>query len=215
MVMPVRVKICGITNEADALAAVEAGADALGFMFFDGSVRHISRTAAAKIIRHLPPFVVRVGVFVDPAEEFVRQAIVDCRLTAIQLHGNETPIFCRRFKMSVIKAFRIDGERALHLLPQYATSAWLLDSFVPGKLGGTGAKFNWDLAIRAKEFGRPILLAGGLTPENVASAVKRVHPYAVDVSSGVESAPGKKDHAKLRAFIAAAKQADEHRTAEK
>src|SRR6266487_4197819 len=127
MVVSVRVKICGITNEADALAAVEAGADALGFMFYDGSLRHVSLSVAAGIIRHLPPFVVSVGVFVDPAEEFVTRVAEKCRLTAIQLHGNETPAFCRRFKTTVIKAFRIHGEEALRHLPEYATSAWLLD----------------------------------------------------------------------------------------
>jgi phosphoribosylanthranilate isomerase len=205
MVVPVRVKICGITNESDALAAVAAGADALGFMFYDGSSRNVSVDTAARIIEHLPPFVVRVGVFVDSTEEFVRQVSERCQLTAIQLHGSETPAFCGRFTTAVIKAFRIDSEKALTLLPQYTTSAWLLDSFVRGQLGGTGATFNWDLAVRAKEHGRPILLAGGLTPDNVASAVKHVQPYGVDVSSGVESAPGKKDHAKLRDFVAAAK----------
>jgi phosphoribosylanthranilate isomerase len=205
MVIRVRVKICGITNESDALAAVAAGADALGFMFYDGSSRNVSMDTAARIIQNLPPFVVRVGVFVDSSEEFVRQVTERCQLTAIQLHGSETPAFCSRFDTTVIKAFRIAGEKALTLLPQYTTSAWLLDSFVAGQLGGTGATFNWDLALRAKEHGRPILLAGGLTPDNVASAVKHVQPYGVDVSSGVESAPGKKDHAKLRDFIRAAK----------
>ena len=202
-----RIKICGITNEADALAAVEAGADALGFMFYDGSLRHVSVQAAAAIIKKLPPFVARVGVFVDPAEEFVNRVSEKCHLTAIQLHGNETPAFCRRFKTAVIKAFRVDGVESLKPLSHFATSAWLLDSFVPGKLGGTGAKFNWDLALRAKEHGRPILLAGGLTPENVASAVRHVRPYGVDVASGVENQPGKKDQAKLRDFIAAAREA--------
>lgn len=203
----VRIKICGITNEIDALAAVEAGADALGFMFYDGSLRHVSILTAAAIIRKLPPFVARVGVFVDPAEEFVNRVTDKCHLSAIQLHGNETPAFCRRFKTAVIKAFRVEGEEVLKQMPHYHTSAWLLDSFVPGKLGGTGAKFNWDVAVRAKAHGRPILLAGGLTPENVASAIRHVRPYGVDVSSGVESEPGKKDQKKLRAFIAAAKEA--------
>jgi phosphoribosylanthranilate isomerase len=203
----VRVKICGITNEADALAAVEAGADALGFMFYDGSPRHVSVGVAAGIIRQLPPFVVSVGVFVDPSEQFVDEVIQKCRVMAIQLHGNETPAFCARFKIPVIKAFRVHSEETVKQLPQYLTNAWLLDSFVPGKPGGTGEKFNWDLAIHAKQHGRPILLAGGLTPENVEAAVRRVEPYGVDVSSGVESAPGKKDHAKLKKFIAAAKDA--------
>jgi phosphoribosylanthranilate isomerase len=201
----VRVKICGITNESDALAATAAGADALGFMFYDGSSRRVSIETAAEIVRALPPFVGRVGVFVDAPAQVILDTVERCQLTAIQLHGNEPPEFCQCFTRPVIKAFRVDGEKTLLLLPQYATSAWLLDSCLPGQLGGTGAKFNWELAVRAKEHGRPILLAGGLTPENVASAVKQVQPYGVDVSSGVESAPGKKDHAKVRGFIAAAK----------
>ena len=141
----------------------------------------------------------------DSPEEFVARTIENCRLTAIQLHGSEPPSFCERFTIPVIKAFRIESEDSLRPVRDYATSAWLLDSFVPGKPGGTGEKFNWDLALSAKQYGRPIVLAGGLTPENVAAAVRRVEPYGVDVSSGVESAPGKKDHDKLRKFIAAAK----------
>jgi len=203
----VRVKICGITNLPDALAAVDAGADALGFMIYEQSPRAISIDSAAAITRELPPFVTKVGVFVDPAIELVKAALAKSQLNAIQLHGNETPEFCADLRASVIKAFRIEGPESLEPMRRYQTSAWLLDSFVPGKPGGTGSKFNWDLAVRAKAWGRPILLAGGLTPENVASAVKQVQPYGVDVSSGVESAPGKKDRAKMRDFIAAAQAA--------
>ena len=202
-----RVKICGITNLPDALAAVDAGADALGFMIYEQSPRAISIDSAAAITRELPPFVTKVGVFVDPAIELVKAALAKSQLNAIQLHGNETPEFCADLRASVIKAFRIEGPESLEPMRRYQTSAWLLDSFVPGKPGGTGSKFNWDLAVRAKAWGRPILLAGGLTPENVASAVKQVQPYGVDVSSGVESAPGKKDRAKMRDFIAAAQAA--------
>ena len=202
-----RVKICGITNLPDALAAVDAGADALGFMIYEQSPRAISIEAAAAIIRQLPPFVTKVGVFVDPTIELVRGAVEGAELQAVQLHGNETPEFCAQVRTDVIKAFRIEGADSLEPVRRYQTTAWLLDSFVAGKPGGTGAKFNWDLAARVKGWGRPILLAGGLTPENVGAAVKQVRPYGVDVSSGVESAPGKKDRAKMRDFIAAAKAA--------
>src|SRR5205823_4747219 len=136
--MRVRVKICGVTDLSDALAAVEAGADALGFMFYDPSPRNISVAAAAEIIRQLPPFVAKVGVFVDAPEEFIARAITECGLDTVQLHGNEPPEFCRKFSKT-IKAFRIQDEKSLLELPKYETSAWLLDSFVPEKFGGTGA----------------------------------------------------------------------------
>ncbi|PYJ92745.1 MAG: phosphoribosylanthranilate isomerase [Verrucomicrobia bacterium] len=202
--MSVRVKICGITKVEDALAAVAAGADALGFMFYEPSPRNMSEKVAAEITRRLPPFVAKVGVFVDPGEKAVSETISLCGLDTLQFHGDETPAFCRKFSpLKVYKAFRIRNSESLKSLPAYKTGAWLLDSFVPDKPGGSGVTFNWDLAVEAKKLGPPIILAGGLTPENVADAVRKVRPYAVDVSSGVESSPGKKDHAKMRDFIAA------------
>jgi phosphoribosylanthranilate isomerase len=202
--MQVRIKICGITNVADANAAVEAGADALGFMLFDGSPRHVTLVQAASIIRQVPPFVAKVGVFVNATEETVRQAIASCGLDTLQFHGDETPQFCRKFSpLKVIRAFRIKDASSLAQLKKFDTDAWLMDSYVAGKHGGTGEKFNWHLACEAKESGRPIVLAGGLRPENVAEAVHEVWPYAVDVSSGVESAPGKKDHKAIKDFVAA------------
>ena len=203
----VRVKICGITSSEDAVAAVEAGADALGFMFYQQSSRHVSTDSAAGIVTKLPPFVTKVGVFVDASRETIEQAIVCCALDAIQLHGAEPPEMCVGFSRPVVKAFRISGESSLKLLPAYKTSAWLLDSYVPGQLGGTGAQFNWDLAVSAARLGQPIILAGGLTPENVAEAVHRTWPFAVDVSSGVESAPGRKDWVKMRSFVRAVRTA--------
>ena len=202
--MNVRVKICGITNLEDALAAVDAGADALGFMLYEASPRNVPADRAAEIVRHLPPFVARVGVFVNAAEEMVRRAAGECGVDTLQFHGDETPAFCRKFSpLKVYKAFRIRNSESLQSLPAYKTDAWLLDSFVPDKPGGSGVTFNWDLAVEARKLGPPIILAGGLTPENVADAVRKVRPYAVDVSSGVESSPGKKDQAKMRDFIAA------------
>lgn len=199
------VKICGITSPADALAAVEAGADAIGLMFYEPSPRNISLATATEIVRELPPFIVKVGVFVNPKEETVSRAIGECGLNIAQFHGDETPEFCSLFPVMTIKAFRVRDGESLKALPDYPTDAWLLDAYSADKLGGTGAKFNWDLAIEARKLGTPIFLAGGLTPENVGEAVRKVRPYAVDVSSGVESAPGKKDAAKIRAFVQAAK----------
>jgi phosphoribosylanthranilate isomerase len=176
-------------------------------MFYEPSPRNISLTAAAGIIGELPPFVAKVGVFVDASEEFIRRAISECGLDALQFHGNESSEFCRQFRLKTIKAFRVRDAESLRRLADYETSAWLLDSFTPEKFGGTGATFNWDLARAAKEFGRPIILAGGLTPENVAEAVRQAEPFAVDVSSGVEAGAWRKDHGKIRAFILAARAA--------
>jgi phosphoribosylanthranilate isomerase len=205
--MGTRVKICGITNLADAQAAVAAGADALGFNFYEGSPRHVSLKTAAEISKQLPPFAMRAGVFVNAPEEFVTRAIGECSLSLLQFHGDEPPEFCVQFGLMSMKAFRIRDVKSLKELPLFQTDAYLLDAFSPEARGGTGERFNWALAIEAQKFGKPIFLAGGLTPENVADAVRTVRPFGVDVSSGVESAPGKKDHAKIRAFIAAARSA--------
>jgi phosphoribosylanthranilate isomerase len=203
--MSTRVKICGITNLADAQVAVEAGADALGFILYEKSPRFVSLKTAAEISKQVPPFVMRVGVFVNAPEDLVLRAIAECNLTMLQFHGDETPEFCTQFGLMSMKAFRIHGAETLREIPDYQTEAYLLDAFSSTTLGGTGEKFNWDLAVEAQKFGKPIFLAGGLTPENVADAVKKVRPFGVDVSSGVEISPGKKNHAKLKAFIAAVK----------
>ena len=201
--MPPRVKICGITRLSDALVAVEAGADALGFMFYEGSPRNLTFYAAAEITSQLPPFVCKVGVFVNPSLEQVNQAIQQCRLDAVQLHGTESPKFAGTLPLPVIKAFRVQDESSLNEIHEYQTSAWLLDAYTPGKLGGTGETFNWALATKAKGHGRPIILAGGLTAANVGEAIRAVKPYGVDISSGVESAPGIKDPVRIRDFIQA------------
>jgi phosphoribosylanthranilate isomerase len=203
--MPVIVKICGITNLRDALAAVEAGADALGFVFYEPSPRYVPLDIAARIIVRLPPSIVKVGLFVDAPKDLVVRAIRQCGLTLLQFHGAETPDFCLQFGLMSMKAFRVRDAASLQALPDYRTDAWLLDAYSQDKAGGTGETFNWDLAVEAQRWGRPIFLAGGLTPENVAEAIRRVRPYAVDVSSGVETVPGKKDPAKVQAFIRAAK----------
>jgi phosphoribosylanthranilate isomerase len=201
--MQLRIKICGITNLQDALAAANAGADALGFMFYERSKRWVTADAVAKITRELPPFVLRVGVFVDASPETVRDIAGTCGLTALQFHGGESPQYCSRFSLPVIKAIRLADKSSLSQLADYETSALLLDSAVPGQLGGTGEKGDWQLAQEANKAGRRIILAGGLTPANVAQAVREVQPYGVDVSTGVESAPGRKDQQKVAAFIRA------------
>src|SRR5579859_1571890 len=203
--MSIRVKICGITNLADAQAAVEAGADALGFNFYEKSPRLVSTKTAADISCALPPFTLRTGVFVNPSEELVRRAIGECGLNLLQFHGDEPPEFCTRFGLMNMKAFRVRDAGSLIALPKYQTDAWLLDSYSPDTYGGTGENFNWTLASEAQKLGKPVFLAGGLNPENVVAAIRQVRPFGVDVSSGVESSPGRKDHAKVRAFIKASK----------
>ena len=205
--METRVKICGITNLADAQAAVAAGADVLGLNFYEGSPRRVSMKTAAEIANQLPPFVMRAGVFVNADEDLVTRAIGECGLSLLQFHGDEPPEFCVQFGLMSMKALRIRDAESLKELPRFQTDAYLLDAFSPEARGGTGEKFNWVLAVEAQKFGKPVFLAGGLTPENVAEAVRKVRPFGVDVASGVESSPGKKDHAKIRAFIAAVRAA--------
>jgi phosphoribosylanthranilate isomerase len=201
------VKICGITSLEDAHAAVDAGADALGFVFYPPSPRYLTPAQAEQIIRTLPPFVTTVGLFVDVTLATVGETVARCGLDRVQLHGRETPEFCGQVPRPVIKAFRIKNVQSLTQAADYKVSAYLLDAYVEGALpGGTGASFSWELAARAQPSG-PVILAGGLTPENVHIAIAHVRPYGVDVSSGVERTPGVKDHRKVRQFIARAKAA--------
>lgn len=199
-----KVKICGITSLEDAVMAVEAGADALGFVFFEKSPRYIGPEAAAGIIARIPPLVQVVGLFVNAELGFVNRTADSCGLDIVQLHGDESPAYCKLVRRRVMKAFRVRGPESLAPMADYRVSAYLLDAYSPNAYGGTGARFDWDCALAAKDRG-PIVLAGGLDPDNVASAVAKVAPYAVDVSSGVESAPGRKDPEKVRRFIQEAK----------
>jgi phosphoribosylanthranilate isomerase len=205
--MSVKIKICGITNVEDAQVAVAAGADLLGFVFAEESPRCVSVEQAATIARVAPANIVRVGLFVNAPEELVMHAMNACGLQLLQFHGEETPDYCRQFGAMSMKAFRVKGPETIQALAEFPTDAWLLDTFVPGQRGGTGHSFNWNLAVEAVQLGRPVFLAGGLTPENVAAAVRTVQPYGVDVSSGVEASPGRKDPVKVRQFIDAAKAA--------
>jgi phosphoribosylanthranilate isomerase len=200
----VRIKICGITNLEDALLAAELGADALGFIFYPKSPRKVSPEAAREIIAQLPPFVTSVGVFVDEEAAVVQELAVRVGLDWIQVHGQESPEYCRSLGRRVIKGFRLqDAESLFELAPfRGAVQALLLDTYKKGQVGGTGEIFDWRLAGEAKKYG-PIILAGGLTPENVAQAIAAVQPQAVDTASGTEAAPGKKDPARLKAFFRA------------
>ncbi len=203
-----RVKICGITNLGDALAAIEAGADALGINFFEGSPRHVSVRAASLWVAKLPPLISTVGVFVNAAPRLIQEALGSMRLDFMQFHGDESPDDLALFPWDKqIRALRVKDKRSLNALRLWPrSSAWLLDAYSAAGYGGTGKTFRWDLA---REAGRrkPVILAGGLTPANVAQAVREARPYAVDVASGVEKSPGRKDPIKMRAFIRAAKSA--------
>ncbi len=202
----VRLKICGITNLEDALLAADMGAHALGFIFYPKSPRKVEVDAAREIISQLPPFILTVGVFVDEEPQTVRDVATRAGLDWLQLHGKESPEYCRSLGRRVIKAFRIQDEKSLASLAAFrgAAQAFLLDTYKKGLVGGTGETFNWNLARQARQYG-PIILAGGLTPENVAQAITIAQPQAVDVASGVEAAPGRKNPEKLRAFCAAVK----------
>lgn len=195
----VKVKICGITNIEDALAAVDYGADVLGFIFFDKSPRYIAPEKAKEIISSLPPFVTTAGVFVNEGPARIKEIMGTSGLNILQLHGEETPDACEVWHR-VIKAFRVRDFTDLKPFESYRVSAFLLDTYTPESFGGTGQTFNWDIAVEAKRFGR-IVLSGGLNPDNVEKAIRWVNPYAVDVCSGIEKGKGKKDLGKMRAFI--------------
>jgi phosphoribosylanthranilate isomerase len=206
MRQPIKVKVCGITNAADARAAVEAGADALGFIFYDKSPRYIVPAVAASIIAELPPLVTPVGVFVNEGLAAVRSVMEACGLAMAQLHGDENASYCRELSRPAMKALRLKDRGSLLALAEYqgrgGVRGFVLDTFSELAYGGTGRTIDWGLAAEVAK-STTILLAGGLTPENVTEAIRTVRPYGVDVSSGVEAAPGKKDHAKIRAFVEA------------
>ncbi|MEE9614446.1 MAG: phosphoribosylanthranilate isomerase [Thermodesulfobacteriota bacterium] len=201
-----KVKICGITDPDDALHAADCGADALGFIFWKGSPRYVEPAVAARIVGDLPPFVTTVGVFVNEAPGEIRRVRGEVGLDVVQLHGEETPELCGSLGGRVIKAFRIKEGKDVEAAKAYRASAYLLDTFKDGVQGGTGETFDWDAAVEAKKFGR-VILSGGLTPDNVADAIRHVRPYAVDVGSGVEKGPGRKDRDKVSKFIEEVKKA--------
>lgn len=211
--MAVKVKICGITNEEDATWAVNLGAGYLGFNFWSGSPRKVSPDLAARIVQKVPPFVPSIGVFVDQTVEDILKTVQKVGLMGVQLHGEQTPDDCRRLaeglegSVLVIRAFRVANESDLEALSAFKTACthFLLDAQVEDQPGGTGQTFPWELARVAKSFGPPLFVAGGLTPDNVREAVKQTQPFAVDVASGVEKSPKRKDYDKLKRFIEEAK----------
>lgn len=199
----VKIKICGITELDDALHAVDCGADALGFVFYERSPRAITPPKAQAIIAKLPPFVTVVGLFVNEDSRIIREVADDCHLDVIQYHGDESPETVRLAPRRSIRALRIRESETTDIIDRYPASGLLLDAWVSGEYGGTGVLSNWEIAAEiAKK--RPLILAGGLTPENVAAAIQAVRPYGLDVSSGVEHAPGRKDKKKVATFIKAA-----------
>jgi phosphoribosylanthranilate isomerase len=200
-----RIKICGITEFEDARDAALLGADAIGLNFYPSSPRYIDPARAAKIIEQLPPFVTTVGIFVNhPDPQNLEDFAVSVGLHAVQLHGSETPDYCSMIqRVKVIKSFRVDSAFRVDTLRSYGSGTFLLDGCSPG----TGSSFSWDRAFGANAFGS-IIVAGGLDPENVAHLIGTLHPFGVDVASGVESKPGKKDYEKMRRFIEAVYRAD-------
>lgn len=195
-----RVKVCGITTVEDAQAVVAAGADALGFVFYHKSPRYVDPARVADIVATLPPFVTTVGLFVNAGERTIRETMTAARLDVVQLHGDESPQDCVISPLRTIKALRVKDAESLAGAAGYPVSALLLDAWSDDAYGGTGQRFDWQL-VRQLGGDRPIILAGGLTPGNVAAAVATVNPYAVDVSSGVELSPGRKDINKVKEFI--------------
>ena len=201
MAVRTRVKVCGLTRPEDALAAARFGADAIGLIFYPPSPRGVDIELARNVRKSLPPFVTVVGVFVDPQAEFLERAIRQVALDLVQFHGREPPEFCQACSRPYVKAVRVRPGIDLHQVARRYSSAraLMLDSFEPGKHGGTGKTFDWSLIPTDLEL--PFILAGGLTPENVADAVASVSPFAVDANGGVEASPGIKDHLRIEAFI--------------
>jgi phosphoribosylanthranilate isomerase len=206
--MRTRVKICGITREQDALDAATAGADAVGLVFYAPSPRCVSPMQAAALVSKLPPFVASVALFVNPTKAEVETVLAACPVSALQFHGEESGEFCRQFRRPFLKAARVRaGLDLIKYLSEFHDAAgWLLDAFHEDAYGGKGAVFDWDLI--PPDLQRPLVLSGGLAAGNVGDAVRRVRPWAVDVSSGVESGKGIKDAAKVAHFIREVKNAD-------
>lgn len=204
-----RVKICGITDPDDARDAALLGADAIGLNFYEKSPRHIDPSRASRIIERLPAFVSVVGIFVNhPDPQSLEDLALSLGLHAVQLHGNETPDYCSMIqRVKVIKAFRVDAQFRVESLRTFGNQMFVLDSGNAAQFGGTGKVFDWNQAYGANAFGW-IMLAGGLNPDNVSEAISTLHPYAVDVSSGVESSPGRKDYEKMRRFIESVRKTD-------
>lgn len=199
----IRVKVCGITNSNDAIKAATCGAWAVGFIFYKKSPRFVGAFKVRKIIESLPPFVTPVGVFVNHKEGAVKDIAGFCGIKTLQFHGDESPDYCKHFisKFKVIKAFRVGSKVDANILKKYKASAFLFDTYEDDCYGGSGKVFNWSLIKGAKNLGIPIVLSGGLNAQNVTKAIEDVNPFAIDVSSGVEKSPGKKDERLMKKFF--------------
>lgn len=210
MALRTRIKVCGITNQKDARAAVAAGADAIGFIFVPQSPRVADPDLVRAITGELPPFIDSIGVFCDEKIEIVEEIVNYCNLTLVQLHGSESPEYCKNISCRVIKSFSIHPESGKEELAAYSdvVSGFLLDTYHKDMAGGTGMVFDWKLVRQIQPPG-PIILAGGLNPENVGEAIRQVKPFAVDVNSGVEYQPGRKDTDKLKSFADGVRKADD------
>ena len=200
-----RIKICGITNSEDARAAIQAGADALGFNFYEPSPRYLTPETCADIVSKMPPFVSPIGIFVNESVERVNAIASSCELSAVQLHGDESPEYCEKVDGKIIKAIRVRDDSWQQDMEEYPVAAVLLDTYTPDKYGGTGTTFDWNLIGTSAS---RIILSGGLDPQNVSPAVQSIRPFGVDTSSGVERQPGLKDHEKIRQFVTAVRRAD-------
>lgn len=212
--MRVRVKFCGITSSKDAKNAVLAGADAVGFVFFKESPRYVTPEKAESIIKALPPFITAVGIFVNEDLGFIEECVERCGLNAVQLHGDEDVKYCMNFKnlrfkdVKLIKAIRIKDEQSLRSIEECPADAFLLDTYKSNVYGGTGKGFDRGLAVLAKEYGRCLIVAGGLNPDNVYDVIKEAAPYGVDASSGIESSLGKKSMELMEEFMKEVRRAE-------
>jgi len=197
-----KIKICGITNKPDAIVAAALKPDMIGFVFYNGSKRYVEPKIVRDIANELPPFIAKVGVFVDLDKNKVLEIAQECALDMLQFHGDEAPDYCAGFKSSykVIKAFRIKDSDSLKGINDYDTDFYMLDAYSSKEKGGTGERFNWKI-VENFEFLKPVILSGGLTPDNVRDAIEELSPYGVDVSSGVEMSPGKKDTSLMKKFV--------------
>lgn len=197
-----KIKICGITNKPDAIAAAELMPDMMGFVFYNGSKRYVMPKIMKDIANELPPYMVKVGVFVDETKERVSEIAQTCSLDMLQFHGDESPEYCARFKETykIIKAFRIKDKTSLKGINDYDVDFFMLDAYSEKSKGGTGEIFDWKI-IENFEFLKPVILSGGLTPDNVRNAIEKLSPYGVDVSSGIEASPGKKDALLMKKFM--------------
>lgn len=204
-----KIKICGITNKEDAIHAAGLGVDMLGFVFYKKSKRYVEPKVVRDIINELPPLISRVGVFVDESKERVREIAEDSDIDTLQFHGDEAPDYCLSFKddYKVIKAFRIEDRKDLKDINNYDVDFYLLDTKVSDSKGGTGKIFNWRV-MEEFEFLKPVILSGGLGPKNISRAIKDIMPYGVDVSTGVEESPGKKDFELMKKFVENVRKAD-------